>query len=108
VFFGKLGNIGIPTFPNILNLMNKLDYLPSKAATAGDFFYYLIIDGEKMEKNNISVEQQAVLYSYLTVKQFCEKHKAFKVGGIRSQIFNEHTNGLAKSGALVRNGRKVL
>jgi len=57
---------------------------------------------------NQSTEQQATFYSYLTVNQFCEKHKAFKVGGVRSQIFNEDTNGLKKSGAIVRNGRKVL
>jgi hypothetical protein len=45
---------------------------------------------------------------YLTVNQFTEKHAAFTIGGIRSLIFNEHTNGLAKSGAIVRIGRKVL
>ena len=43
-----------------------------------------------------------------TVKQFIEKHPAFNLGGIRSLIFHEHTNGLAKSGAIVRIGRKVL
>lgn len=56
---------------------------------------------------NTSVHQQAV-YSYLTVNQFCEKHPAFKVGGLRFQIFNEDKNGLKKSGAIIRNGRKVL
>lgn len=45
---------------------------------------------------------------YLTVNQLCENHKAFKTGGIRALIFNENTNGLAKSGAIVRIGRKVL
>ena len=43
-----------------------------------------------------------------TVRQFCEKHQAFKAGGIRFQIFNEKTNGLKESGAIVRNGRKIL
>lgn len=43
-----------------------------------------------------------------TVKQFTEKHLAFTNGGLRSLIFNEHKNGLAKSGAVVRVGRKVL
>ena len=43
-----------------------------------------------------------------TVKQFPTKHPAFTTGGLRSLIFNEHTNGLAKSGAIVRIGRKVL
>lgn len=42
------------------------------------------------------------------VKQFSNKYPAFPVGGLRFQIFNEHTNGLAKSGAILRIGRKVL
>jgi hypothetical protein len=45
---------------------------------------------------------------YLTVNQFCDKHPAFTTGGVRALIFNENTNGLAKSGAIVRIGRKVL
>jgi len=45
---------------------------------------------------------------FSTVRQFCQENKAFKEGGIRSQIFNEHKNGLAESGAIIRNGRKVL
>jgi hypothetical protein len=45
---------------------------------------------------------------YLTANQFCEKHPAFTIGGIRALIFNEHQNRLAKSGAIVRIGRKVL
>lgn len=44
----------------------------------------------------------------LTVKQFPQKHQAFKESGLRSWIFNADTNGLAKSGAIVRVGRKVL
>lgn len=47
-------------------------------------------------------------FTYLSVQQFCETYPAFKVGGIRSQIFNEKTNGLKASGAIVRNGRKIL
>jgi|LWDU01.1.fsa_nt_gi hypothetical protein len=43
-----------------------------------------------------------------TVKQFVEKHAAFTEGGLRDNIFNEETNGLAKIGAVVRNGRRVL
>ena len=42
-----------------------------------------------------------------TVKQLCAKHQALAVGGVRFQIFNEKTNGLAESGAIVRIGRKV-
>jgi hypothetical protein len=44
----------------------------------------------------------------LTVAQFSEKHKAFPIGGMRYRIFNEHENGLAESGAIIRVGRKVL
>ena len=47
-------------------------------------------------------------WAYLTVQQFTTKHTAFNTGGIRSIIFNEHQNGLAKSGAIVRLGRKVM
>jgi hypothetical protein len=45
---------------------------------------------------------------YSTIKQFCERHPAFTEGGIRHNIFHEKTNGLKKSGAIVRNGRRVL
>ena len=45
---------------------------------------------------------------YLTVRQFCERHPAFTLGGIRHNIFHEKTNGLADSGAIVRNGRRIL
>ncbi|MFI3136861.1 MAG: hypothetical protein QX197_08790 [Methylococcaceae bacterium] len=48
------------------------------------------------------------IWAYLTVQQFTAKHAAFNTGGLRSLIFNEHQNGLAKSGAIVRIGRKVL
>ena len=47
-------------------------------------------------------------WTYLTVQQFTAKHTAFNTGGLRSLIFNEHQNGLADSGAIVRIGRKVL
>lgn len=43
-----------------------------------------------------------------TVKQFTEKQPAFTEGALRSLIFNEHKNGLAKHKAIVRVGRKVL
>ena len=46
--------------------------------------------------------------NFFTVKQFAEKYTAFKVGGLRMLIFNEDKNGLAKAGAIVRVGRKVL
>jgi hypothetical protein len=47
-------------------------------------------------------------WAFLTVQQFTTKHTAFTNGGIRSLIFNENTNGLASSGAIIRIGRKVL
>ena len=50
----------------------------------------------------------AFAYSYLTVTQFHEKHKAFTMGGLRALIFNEEMNGLAESGAIVRVGKKIL
>lgn len=43
-----------------------------------------------------------------TVNQFTAKQPAFTIGGLRALIFNENSNGLAKSGAIVRIGRKVL
>lgn len=44
----------------------------------------------------------------LTVSQFSIKHPAFPEGGLRHRIFHAETNGLKASGALVRNGRRVL
>lgn len=44
----------------------------------------------------------------LTPRQFAERHPAFPLGGVRWQIFNERTNGLAEAGAVLRVGRKVL
>ncbi len=43
-----------------------------------------------------------------TVSQFCKKHPAFSAGGLRWQIFNENSNGLAKAQAIIRVGRRVL
>lgn len=43
-----------------------------------------------------------------TVKQFCERHPAFTEGGMRHLIFHASSNGLGKSGAIVRNGRRIL
>jgi len=53
-------------------------------------------------------KQQTEIPNYLTVKQFNEKHPAFPVGGLRDRIFHAKSNGLAQSGAIVRNGRRVL
>ena len=58
--------------------------------------------------NQQQTEPTQTAWAYLTVQQFTAKHKAFTIGGLRALIFNEHTNGLAKSGAVVRLGRKVM
>jgi hypothetical protein len=58
--------------------------------------------------NQQQTEAVQAAWIYFTVQQFIKKHPAFTTGGIRALIFNEHTNGLAKSGAIVRIGRKVL
>jgi phage tail protein X len=60
-----------------------------------------------MNKQQQTEAAQAA-WIYSTVKQFCERHPAFTAGGMRSVIFNADNNGLAKSGAIVRQGRKVL
>ncbi len=44
----------------------------------------------------------------LTVRQFSQKHPAFPEGGLRHRIFYADQNGLKQSGALVRNGRRIL
>ena len=59
-------------------------------------------------KNRQNAEGLLKTYVYSTVNQFCERHPAFTKGGMRFSIFNEETNGLAESGAIVRMGRKVL
>ena len=58
--------------------------------------------------NQQQTEATQTVWAYLTVQQFATKHPAFTLGGLRHQIFNAATNGLAKSGAIVRNGRRVL
>ncbi|MEQ1528161.1 MAG: hypothetical protein HOO92_10005 [Methylococcaceae bacterium] len=57
---------------------------------------------------SIQVETVVTTWIYLTVNQFIEKHPAFTNGGMRALIFNQSSNNLAKSGAIVRIGRKVL
>jgi hypothetical protein len=58
--------------------------------------------------NDQQSEAVQTTWIYFTVQQFTKKHPAFTNGGLRSLIFNETSNGLAKSGAIVRIGRKVL
>ena len=43
-----------------------------------------------------------------TIKQFSKDHPAFPEGGLRWRIFHADKNGLANSGAIIRNGRRVL
>lgn len=45
---------------------------------------------------------------FLTVKQFCEKHPFLSQDALRFHVFNGKTNGLEKSGAITRLGRKLL
>lgn len=44
----------------------------------------------------------------LTLRQFAETNPAFSESSLRWQIFNANTNGLTKSGAILRNGRRIL
>lgn len=53
-------------------------------------------------------EAMQPVWLYSTVQQFAKRHPAFTVGGLRHEIFNAETNGLAESGAIIRNGGKVL
>lgn len=46
--------------------------------------------------------------TYFSVKQYAQKEPAFTESSLRAIIFNEHSNNLAKSGAIIRVGRKVL
>ena len=50
----------------------------------------------------------SLLSNLTSVKQFVRKYPVFTNGGIRQLIFNEHTNGLSRAGAVVPVGRKVL
>ena len=45
---------------------------------------------------------------FYTPQQLSEIEPAFSIGSIRWSIFNRHSNGLAASGALSRNGRRWL
>lgn len=45
---------------------------------------------------------------YLTPRQFIAKHTWATNGGMRHYLFYGETNGLNKSGAILRIGRKIL
>ena len=59
-----------------------------------------------VERQKMSSDTQNT--SLYTIPQFCKKHPAFSVGGLRWQVFNAKTNGLDDSKAIVRVGRRVL
>lgn len=44
----------------------------------------------------------------LTVSQFARKHEAFSESGLRWLLFRSADNGLDRSGAILRVGRRVL
>lgn len=47
--------------------------------------------------------------NYLTPKRLAEQHSnAVCIGGLRYEIFHAEDNGLEESGAIIRNGRKIL
>jgi len=46
--------------------------------------------------------------SLLKVRAFAAKYQAFSEGSLRWMIFNANSNGLAASGAILRNGRSVI
>ena len=58
-----------------------------------------------MTNDNVAPEAN---WTYQTIKQFCQRNPAFTAGGIRHNIFFEETNGLKESGAIVRNGGRIL
>lgn len=43
-----------------------------------------------------------------SINLFIEDNPSFTHGGMRALIFNEETNGLKSSGAILRVGRKIL
>jgi len=58
-----------------------------------------------MSNDNVAPEAN---WTYQTIKQFCQRNPAFTAGGVRHNIFYEETNGLKESGAIVRNGGRIL
>ena len=46
--------------------------------------------------------------TFLTVTQLAQQQPGLSVGGIRWDLFNRATNGLAESGAVIQRGRKLL
>jgi|SaaInlStandDraft_6_1057023.scaffolds.fasta_scaffold504795_1 hypothetical protein len=61
-----------------------------------------------MNTEGVNEARTTVTPVLLTVIQFSAKHLFVTPGGLRFQIFNANENGLEKSGAIVRIGRRVL
>lgn len=55
----------------------------------------------------ITHDTATTLPQLITPKQLVEKHPAFNLGGVYTLIFNEEKNGLKKSGAILRIGKKI-
>jgi hypothetical protein len=53
------------------------------------------------------VVERPVQRSLHTIEQFCGKYQFLTTGALRWQVFQSENNGLDKSGALVRIGRRV-
>ena len=51
--------------------------------------------------------QQASEINFLTVKQAAEKFPIFTESSLRRDIFDADKNGLNKSGALIRKGKRI-
>jgi hypothetical protein len=69
---------------------------------------FKVTQNEKSSHGITSPSIPSVRDKFLTVEQFVSKHQCFTIGGVRSYLFFEDTNGLKKSGAIVRIGRKIL
>ncbi len=61
-----------------------------------------------IRNNQINTETNYLKTRLLTVNQFVEEHKFATHGGIRHILFNASTNGLAKSKAIKRLGKRIL
>lgn len=47
-------------------------------------------------------------HQILTVKQFAQRHTWITLAGLRWLLFRRDSNGLQKSGAILKIGRKIL
>lgn len=61
-----------------------------------------------LKPERLTMTNQNSIPNLFTVKQFCEKHSVISYGSLRDRLFHSQTNGLKASGAVVRNGRRIL